>query len=328
MLVILVFSFSTFATKVAVLQEIKKPKSLLVDKTQLYITENATVYIYSLEDFQLIKRFGSKGQGPQEFQTYPHLAINIDISTDQLIVSSIRKISYFTKQGEFIKEVRAVGMALYLQPLGDGFLGRSQANFDGFNHAVVSIYDAKLNKIKEVYRVKDSFQGPGKGYKLLDKFFVFRAYKNKILVPGEDNATIDVFDQQVNKLFSIHLDQKRRKIDQKTREQLTHLLKNSPETKDAYELIRPLIFPDYFPVISNFFVNDDTIYVMTWKQENGSNEFFTYDMKGNFKKRLLIPIEYETDLRAFPTTVNKGKLYQLVENDLKEEWELHVSEIK
>jgi hypothetical protein len=321
------FSFSTDGMKVTVLTEIKQPKNIAVDATQLYVAENATVYIYTLDDFKLIKSFGRKGQGPQEFQTYPHIPITIDVSTDKLIVSSIRKISYFTRQGEFIREVRALSLALYLQPLGDGFLGRSHVNYDGFNHAVVNIYDAKLNKLKEAYRVKDPYQGPGKGYKVLDKVFVFRAYDNKILVPGKDDATIDVFDRELNKRFSIHLDQKKRKIDQKTRKQLTRLLKTSPETKDAYELIRPLTFPGYFPVIANFFVDDDTIYVMTWKKEDGFNEFFTYDMNGKFKKRLLIPIRYETELSAYPTTIKKGKLYQLVENENKEEWEFHVSEI-
>ena len=327
LLVLLMFSFSTNGMKLTVLKEIKQPKNMAVDATQLYIAENATVYIYTLEDFKLIKSFGRKGQGPQEFQTYPHIPITIDVSTDKLIVSSIRKISYFTKQGEFLKEVRALSLALYLQPLGDGFLGRSHVNYDGFNHAVVNIYDGKLNKLKEVYRVKDPFQGPGKGYKVLDTVFVFRAYKDKILVPGKDDATIDVFDRQLNKLFSIHLDQKKRKLDQNTRKRLTHLMKTSPDTKDAYELIRPLSFPDYFPVIASFYVDDDTIYVMTWKKENGSNEFFTYDMKGKFKKRLLIPIKYETELTAYPMTIKKGKLYQLVENEKKEEWEFHVTEI-
>ena len=90
---------------------------------------------------------------------------------------------------------------------------------------------------------------------------------------------------------------------------------------------RPLTFPDYFPVIADFFVDDDTIYVMTWKKENGSNEFFTYDMKGKFKKRLLIPIKYESELSSYPTTIKKAKLYQIVENENKEEWEFHVSQI-
>ena len=93
-------------------------------------------------------------------------------------------------------------------------------------------------------------------------------------------------------------------------------------------MLKPLIFPDYFPVISDFFVDAGKIYVMTWKRENGSNEFFTYDMKGKIKNRLMIPIQYETDVSSYPTMVKKGHLYQLVENDEKEEWELHISEIK
>ncbi|MFC2155086.1 hypothetical protein ACFLRB_01165 [Acidobacteriota bacterium] len=42
----------------------------------------------------------------------------------------------------------------------------------------------------------------------------------------------------------------------------------------------------------------------------------------------MIPIRYETDLSPYPALVYKGKLYQLVENEKNEKWELHVSEIK
>jgi len=66
---------------------------------------------------------------------------------------------------------------------------------------------------------------------------------------------------------------------------------------------------------------------MTWKRERGSNEFFIYDMSGKFLKRKMIPFRYETDLAPYPAMVKKGKLYQLVENEEKEQWELYVSKI-
>jgi hypothetical protein len=93
-------------------------------------------------------------------------------------------------------------------------------------------------------------------------------------------------------------------------------------------VLKPITFPDYFPAIADFFVNDDTIYVMTWKIENSINEFFTYDMSGKFKKRLMIPIQYETGLKSYPITFNKGKLYQIVENEEEEVWEFHMSKIQ
>jgi hypothetical protein len=321
-LVLSMFWFFTYGKKMAELPEIKKPVGL-------YVTENATVFIYSLKDYNLLKKFGSQGQGPQEFQTLPHVPIGIDVSTDKLIVASIRKISYFTRQGEFIKEVRGASLALRLRLFGDKFLGWSQAMDKGVIYNTIVLFDSKLNKLKEIYRVKDSYQGPGKGYKVLAKVFTYHAYDNKILLPGEDDAVIDVFDSKMKKLFSIRLDPKRREVDQNFKETLTHYFKTSPESRHLYEShLKPLIFPGYFPVIADFFVDHGTIYVMTWKRENNSNEFFIYDMTGKFKKRQMIPIRYESELTPYPAIVNNGKLYQLVEDEKKLVWEFHVSEIK
>ncbi|NIM11279.1 MAG: hypothetical protein GTO45_04750 [Candidatus Aminicenantes bacterium] len=327
-LLLLVFSMAIHGEKAAVLTEIMKPVTLSVDDTQFYVTEGASIYIYSLKEFKMLKKFGREGQGPQEFQILPYLPLAIDASTDKLIAISFGKISYFTKKGEFIKEVRSSGLVFYPQPFGDQFLGMSVTAQDGVRYRTVNIYDSKLTKLKEIYREKDVFQAPGRGTKAINKAFIFQGHDNKILLPGKDDATIDVFDRDMKKLFSIHLDQKKIKIDQKFKDQVIHHAKTSPETKDLYPVLKPLIFPDYFPVIAAFFADADMIYVMTYKKENSSNEFFTYDMTGKFKKHLMVPIQYETPVKPYPITIHKGKLYQIVENEEEEEWEFHMSEIK
>ncbi|MFC2155085.1 hypothetical protein ACFLRB_01160 [Acidobacteriota bacterium] len=264
------FSFVSHAEKKAVLEEIKKPRNIAIDDSQFYITEDATVFIYSLADFKLKKKFGSKGQGPREFETLPHIPIGIDASTDKLIVGSIRKISYFTKEGDFINEVRAVNQALKLRLFEDKFLGWSQAREKGVLFNTICLFDAKLTKLKELYRVKDSYQGPGKGYRVLHKVFAYQAYGNKIFLPGEDDATIVVLDSQLKKQFSIPLDQERIKVNREFKRRLTHYFKTSRESKTIYEtLLKPLIFPDHFPVIADFFVDSDIVYVMTWKRVGG-----------------------------------------------------------
>jgi hypothetical protein len=325
--ILLVFCFSGFAEKVAVLPELMKPKAMTVDDTQLYVTEGASVFIYSLKDFKLLKKFGKAGEGPQEFQVLPQVSLIIDVTTDRIIVNSFGKISYFTKQGEFIKEVKTKSLAVFLQPLGDNFLGMSVIAQDGERYRTINLYDAELNKLKEIFRAKDDFQA-GKGLKMLTRPLIYQAYEDKILLPGEDDATIDVFDKEMKKLFSVHLDQEKRKVDQKFKDTIINIIKTNPETKNYFEALKPITFPDYFPAIARFFVDDDTIYVMTWKIENSINEFFTYDISGKFKKRLLVPIQYETELQPYPITINKGKLYQIVENEEEEVWEFHMSEIK
>jgi hypothetical protein len=326
-LILLVFCFSGFAVKVAVLPELMKPKIMAVDDTQLYVTEEASVFIYSLKDFELVKKFGSAGQGPQEFQVLLDVPLVIDVSTDRIIVNSFGKISYFTKQGEFIKEVKTKSIALFLQALGDGFLGMSVTAQDGVRYRTINLYDSELNKLKEIYRAKHDFQA-GQGLKVLTKPFIYQAYENKILLPGKDDATIDLFDKEMKKLLSIHLDQEKRKVDQKFKDAVINLIKTNPVTKNYFEALKPITFPDYFPSIRAFFVDDGTVYVMTYKMENNANEFFTYDMSGKFKKRLLIPIQYETELQPYPITLNKGKLYQIVENEEEEVWEFHMSKIE
>jgi hypothetical protein len=327
-LVLLVFSVVIHGERVAVLPEIMKPVTLAVDDTQFYVTEGASIYIYSLQEFKMLKKFGREGQGPQEFQIHPRVPLVVDVMTDRLIAISIGKISYFTKKGEFIKEVKSSGLVFYPKPFGDQFLAVSEIVHDGIRYGVINIHDSKLNKIKEIYRAKSGFQQPGQGTLVLNKAFMVQSIKGKILLPGKDDATIDVFNNQMKKLFSIHLDQKRIKVDQKFKDQVIHHAKTSPESKDLYPFIKPLIFPDYFPVIAAFFTDEDTIYVMTYKKENSSNEFFTYDINGKFKKQLMIPIQYETELKIYPITIHKEKLYQIVENEEEEEWEFHMSDIK
>lgn len=327
-LILVVYCFSGFAAKVAVLPELMKPKVMAVDDTQLYVTQEASVFIYSLKDYELVKKFGKAGEGPQEFRILPEIPLVIDVRTDRIIVNSFGKISYFTKRGEFIKEVKTKSLAVFLQPLGDNFLGISGAAQDGVRYKTINLYDSELNKLKEVYRVKHEFQGPGNGIKILTKAFTFQAYEDKILLPGKDDATIDIFDKEMKKLLSIHLDQEKRRIDQKFKDTVIKRLKTDPATKNYFEVLKPITFPDYFPTIAAFFVDDGTIYVMTYKIENSINEFFTYDMSGKFKKHLMIPIQYETELQPYPITINKKKLYQIVENEDEEVWEFHMSKIE
>ena len=74
LLIILLYS-TLLGEKVALLTEIRNPRSLTVDDTQLYVTEKSTCYIYSLKNYRLMKIIGREGQGPQEFQTLPHIPI-------------------------------------------------------------------------------------------------------------------------------------------------------------------------------------------------------------------------------------------------------------
>lgn len=310
-----------------------RPVGLEMDQDQLYIMENAVVYVYSLKDYRLVKKFGQPGQGPGEFATLPHVHITLDCSTDRLIIGSIRKISYWTKQGDFIREKKAVNLAYRLVvmegiPGKERFLGWSRSQENGFNYNTIVIFDAELKKLRQVYRDRDPFQGQGKGYDMLSKTFSFLSHRGKLLLPGQDDASVDVFDLEMNPRFTIRVDTERLKVSNDFKRKMIDFLKTSPETKNVFPMLQPIRFPRYFPAINSFFADQGIIYVMTWKRNQGRNEFFMYDMEGNFLKRLMLPIRYETDIQTYPTVIRNGKLVQLVENEEAQEWELRISVIR
>ena len=310
------------AQKTATLPELMHPHSITVDRIHLYVAERARVIIYSLENLRHLVSIGREGQGPREFQTLPHVPISVDVSGTYLLVASMGKISYYDKNGGFIKEVKARSLALNLRRCGDNFLGWSQSREDGVIYNTINIFDRELNKAREVYRVKDSYQGPGRGYRVLHQTFSYWATDNRILLPGEDDASINIFDQQMKKRHTIRIKKRGRRVSADFKRRLTHYLRTSQESKNVFDRLQPLRFPDRFPAIADFFIDPPTVYVLTWERDGKGSECFSFDMTGRYLKHQILPIRYETDLQPYPAVISAGTLYQLVENPANESWEL------
>ena len=52
----------------AEITEISKPDFMVAHNGKLVVMEKPHIYIYSLKDFKLIKKFGRQGEGPGEFK--------------------------------------------------------------------------------------------------------------------------------------------------------------------------------------------------------------------------------------------------------------------
>lgn len=328
LLFVLLLALMLYPANKILLSEIMKPGTISVDDNQLYVTEDASIFIYSLKDFSLQKKFGKQGQGPQEFALHPRVPVTLDVTTKDIIINSLGKVSYFTKKGEFLREIKPMANFYGFQPIGKEFLALGQSYEVKALFNTVNLFDADLKKIKELYRADSGMKGPGKGIQVLQKPFLFQAYKNRILLPGNQDNFIDIYDTEMKKLFTIKVKQQNLKVTQKFKDQVIHFLKTSARTKDIYEaLLKPVTFPVYYPDIQAFFVVDDRIYVMTWKKKQQKNQFYIYDMKGTFIKEYWIPLAYQNELELYPITLKNGKLYQLIEDPESEEWILHISQI-
>lgn len=98
------------AEKITTLQEIMRPDMLAVGDERIVITEKTSIYLYSLTELRLIKKFGKEGEGPREFKIIPFGPPMIALPyKGKIYVSSHSKVSVFTNEGEFIREVLEKG---------------------------------------------------------------------------------------------------------------------------------------------------------------------------------------------------------------------------
>ncbi|MCP5053960.1 MAG: hypothetical protein GY940_42725 [bacterium] len=328
----LVISFSSFlhAKKVVPLPEVLKPGMIAVNDSRLFVAEKPKVHVYSLEDFKLVKTFGKSGEGPREFKFsqfgppmifYPY--------QKRLLVNSLNKISYFSQNGEFIKETKTTGFTTYI-PMKDGYTGTIMTQ-NKKNKMVlgVSVFDSKLKKGKELY-ISDITVGPGATILVPLASFTFDTTDDKVFVIiGTEGFVIDVFDLSGNKLYRIKKDYPSIPVTDAYKKRTIHWFKNESPFKRFIGPNFPINFRDNYPPLKDIEVDNNKIYAITNKEIDGKREIVVMDLKGTELKR--VSLEFPEEGPYFPSgnyAIRNDTLYTIVENEDDEQWELHIQEIK
>jgi hypothetical protein len=329
--IVLLFSGTAWAKKVAVFPGLLVPSEVQMDDKYLYITETFSIYIYRLTDFTLVRKFGKKGEGPGEFKLSGDNVVFLKVEKDRLLVNSVGRISYFSKEGEYQSE-RVNNAGLWLQPLGEHFVGMKRL-YDKKNlrHRSVCVFNAKLEKINEVYKDEDGIQ-PRLRY--IDAVTwpcgIFQAYEDKIYVSGKDN-NFYIFDPQGKQLSTFPLKYGRTRVTAEIKEMyLKYYRELSPYWRVRWERLKDWFrFPDYLPIVRYFVVADQKIYILTYKVENEKFQFLVLDINGKHLKTVFLPLNKEKDdvFGFTPFCIKNGTLYQLIESE-DEEWELHATAIQ
>jgi hypothetical protein len=317
----------SFAGKVATFTEFVNPYSILIDGDRLYISEGVTVFIYSLKDYRLVKKFGREGEGPGEVllrRRVGNTEITLSADNQYLIVNTSGKVIYFTKDGEFVKEKRIETTGRWLAPLGDCFVGRKFTQEpDGLYHSIV-IYDSNLKKIKEIYRHIHGFQGARKKFNPLTvEQADFNISDDKIFVIDGARTKIIVYNKKGEPLFTITPKDEMVPFTEEDKKSMVEGYKRNPFWKRFYERRKDLFkFPKFYPPIRWFFLDpiDKKIYLKTQKIEKGKRKWLVFDFSGTFIKQLFLPQGF---LRFY-----NGKYYCFVENEEEEVWELFVERVK
>jgi hypothetical protein len=326
MLIFFFFSSAAHAKKLAALPDLLEPLRLTIDTDRFYVTEDTSVYIYSMKDFKLVKKFGKSGEGPQEFNG--NVPIQVVPRADDLMINSFGKISFYSKDGIYQRELKASSISIFFRPLGKQFVGYGFIQDDKSAYITINFFDASLKMGNEIYRKKRFIlQSRDINPIATSRGPLFYISGNKIFVDGEDGVIL-CFDNTGKKVLSIDPKIEKRKVTEEDKERYRNFYKNNPRTREAYENLKHRIkFPDCFPPIQFYLVMDNTIYIVTYKKEGENSECIVFDTQGKLLKRTMIPLLYGTAIDPYPTDIKNGKLYQLIENGDEGEWELHVISI-
>jgi len=320
-----------FATKVVPLPDLLNPDLIRVDENQMYISEDANIYIYSLKDFRLIKKFGKRGEGPRELLPGTGVAMMwLEIQPDDLFIHTMNKISYFSKQGTFIKEKKInMRYAPALKPLENRFVGVGFPGEKGIRYWTINIYNPDLEIIKEIYRYERAFD-PDRDMDFLDlKMSDFCVDDKKIFVADtEKTGTIYVFDLNGSQLYSIKPDYEKveitREVEKRLREDAS--AGNRREFYEAYK--HKIKFPEYFPPMRFMVAADGKLYIMTYKTTDDKTQFLIYTTPGKFLEKVFLPVKDMEVAHFCPFTIKNNKLYHLYDNEDTEIWELHITAIQ
>jgi hypothetical protein len=160
---------------------------------------------------------------------------------------------------------------------------------------------------------------------------MFTAAENKIFSVKEREFQVGIYDTDGKEVASISREYKRIKFPQVFKEEIFQYIDSINTSEETQQRMKKfLVFQDYLPAISGLSVSGSKLYISTFAWEKDKGEFFVYTTDGEFIERILLPITpvYNGYMFFYPYKINDGKLYQLIENENTETWELHISALK
>jgi len=302
-----------------------KPHLIEIENNHLFVVEKTSIFIFSLSDSQLLKKFGRQGEGPGELKGY---VSSIEIQPDYILINSMGRLSWFSRGGTFLKQQTDTSLGHNYKILGNRYAAMRMIRGKAAIYFSISIINSKLKILKEIHRYRHPFFQRNRKINPVDvRISSYGVYQNQVFV--DKNGKIMVFDKDGNMLSEITHEYEPVKITERDKLKVLEFWKS--DLKEEYKVFQDRMeFPEYFPPIRDFQVANGRIYVVSYREKNGNNELFIFDVKGNLLKKTWVPLAGTNMI--LPHLINyyrfkNNKLYRLSENENKDTWELQIFEI-
>lgn len=302
------------------LKEILNPNLMAANENYLYIAEGTSVSILNLKSITFLKRFGRKGEGPGEFK---HI-IGMFAENGRLIVNSIGKNLIFSPQGDFLSEKKLdKTFTYYIYPLNQNYVASYLSGNikKGEASRLIAILNKDLKPIK-ILASKNLNRNNRDSNRLsteaIQDFLKPRIYSDRIFIGDTKKGFfIEVFNGSGTRLYCINKDYEKLRVTKEQRENFEKKMnrKNSYISDLTGKKVK-YTFREHYPAFKDFIVQDNRIFVLTYKEKDKEREVVILDLNGQELNRTFIP-----GAKIF--FFGNGNYYYLIDNEDEEEWELH-----
>lgn len=313
------------------LNQITYPQGIYVTDDMFYVLEGTTIHMYNLKNNSYIGKFGKDGEGPGEIRKDLFGApIMLIPHNGKIYITSMGKLSVFSKVGEFIEEHKLNTSGTFY-PFADQFICTApHQTCDG--KLLLALYMADKNFNRGQLLFASDFE-VGQNVRLdfpLMPFYPVTTEDQIFIISGNDCFAIDAFDQTGKKQYHIEKKEPPISLPASYRVETEKAFRQHPNFASIWNMLKESItYKKNYPPISGFFVDDGRIYVLTYKMKGDDRECIILDLKGKEIKRMTLPIpeKFGVELNRLYTTKH-AIFYQLKENEENETWELHTLSLK
>lgn len=317
-LICLLFVLFVFGEKLTTFSQISKPETIKIGENLICINEGAAIFLFNLNNFKLIKKFGRKGEGPGEFTSDPR----INLLKEKIMIESQGKLSFYSLEGDLIKEIPRLPKNWGLKVLENRYIASSGILSNKVYHNVAKILDADFNELKTFYHDDAKYHQEKKVTNYSSSWLIDVSEK-KCFIVGSSDFKIDVFNKIGDLLFTISPKYEKVKVSQEFINSWFKRIKRR-HGMDRYEMAKQRVrFPEFFPAIRDLIVDNCYVYVITYRRNNKKNECFIFDLDGKFVRKTFLHLKDLDGVALLPYSIKNNSLYQLIDNEDNNEWELH-----
>jgi hypothetical protein len=328
--------------KLTTLKEVINAAAMEIDGDELFVLDEVVVHVYSLENLQLLRKFGGKGHGPGEFVHYPITPVMMQLFDDKVLLGRMNKFAVYSKSGKLIKEKIFRFLFGQFFAISENFIAtiiRFGKPYGEKSKVLVKLFDPSFKEIKTIY-IKE-YEPEDDDFLAKVGYQIFRPTRVFVEISGDKLFVFDpdlgfpikVFNKDGEHLKDIFIYCEKVKMNESFKKEIIDWINIKPGLKsflDEWNL--KVAFPEYFPMLKSFTVVGDKLYGYTYYKKDNLCEFLLIDINKNqlVKKFYLPPAEIAPVQLSFNKiyTIKDNKYYYLVDNYEEETWELHMAEMK